>query len=647
MSNFNQLPWSPARATTPTNSTVSLTMSHYLSSPGTFSNVDDVVLSSPEPQVVPRGISMRAKRGRPPKNQYFMPLDPSHHDAKRVKTSVRYPCPDCDNILPADRWSEHARRVHFPSQVSECPKLNERSRKPCGSAPFLRSDNFGTHLRREHGCDAKEVSKLKASCTFWTKNLFHHICGFCNDPLDSRDESIEHIKNHFKEISERPNPPSDLGVSEWMEQCTFDHNLKRGVNYAVPDDTEDVSDQDNDQDRDDGSSGSGKGNSDILWADKSSNQHNGAPGQSDYTSDNHCDFYGQFSTYTTDLHAELSNNAPHVLGRFELADQYQYPRWIILSLYQDDHLTHRDREDEQPRGELPMIVHIPSREIVTEGSHSLHPIAQHESYPYPTWLRRSVGCLHHFSVFDEEVTSKQSEEMSRCTCPACGKVYKDMKAHMLSHQSERPEKCPIKACDYHMKGFARKYDRNRHVLTHSAGHMACGFCPGSGTAAEKAFSRVDLFKRHLTSIHGVDEISPINHRRTNQTTSITRSNNASDAPAKCSICSLTFRDAQGFYGHLDDCVLRKVLEEHPLEAVQAKFFVESEQACEEVHHTLPADDLPISSNDYSAAATAAATAAVDYDYDDDEDLVFESYNDSILHNTPVRTGKIGGLIAAI
>ncbi|KUI53992.1 Zinc finger protein RME1 [Cytospora mali] len=87
---------------------------------------------------------------------------------------------------------------------------------------------------------------------------------------------------------------------------------------------------------------------------------------------------------------------------------------------------------------------------------------------------------------------------------------------------ERPEKCPIETCEYHAKGFARKYDKNRHALTHYKGTMACPFCPGSGTAYEKSFNRADVFKRHLTAVHN-------------------------------------FATAQEFYEHLDDCVLNVIV----------------------------------------------------------------------------------------
>jgi hypothetical protein len=148
-----------------------------------------------------------------------------------------------------------------------------------------------------------------------------------------------------------------------------------------------------------------------------------------------------------------------------------------------------------------------------------------------------------------------------CPLPECGRVFKDLKAHMLTHQNERPEKCPITTCEYHIKGFARKYDKNRHTLTHYKGTMVCGFCPGSGSAAEKSFNRADVFKRHLTSVHGVEQ-NPPNSRK--------KSPGGARTAGTCSTCSVTFANAQEFYEHLDDCVLRVVQQADPCEAINQR-----------------------------------------------------------------------------
>ncbi|KAI9817751.1 MAG: hypothetical protein M1827_000870 [Pycnora praestabilis] len=163
--------------------------------------------------------------------------------------------------------------------------------------------------------------------------------------------------------------------------------------------------------------------------------------------------------------------------------------------------------------------------------------------------------------FDDE-----TKEKGKCQFSECGKIFKDLKAHMLTHLSERPEKCPIVTCDYHTKGFARKYDKNRHTLTHYKGTMVCGFCPGSGSNVEKSFNRADVFKRHLTSVHGVEQTPPNSRKKVSPTSNKKFTTYAHDATGKCSTCSFTFNNAQDFYEHLDDCVLRVVQQEEPSEA---------------------------------------------------------------------------------
>ena len=165
---------------------------------------------------------------------------------------------------------------------------------------------------------------------------------------------------------------------------------------------------------------------------------------------------------------------------------------------------------------------------------------------------------------------------------------------MLTHQSERPEKCPIVTCDYHQKGFARKYDKNRHTLTHYKGTMVCGFCPGSGSAAEKSFNRADVFKRHLTSVHGVEQTPP-NSRKKSPTAASARktSNHSADVTGRCSTCSTMFSNAQEFYEHLDDCVLRVVQQEEPSEAINEQHLsgIANDPAVRETleRHMLPVD----------------------------------------------------------
>jgi hypothetical protein len=241
---------------------------------------------------------------------------------------------------------------------------------------------------------------------------------------------------------------------------------------------------------------------------------------------------------------------------------------------------------------------------------------QYSPFPAPMDQRRHSN----FSGYSETQTFSdgESKEKQRCPHPDCGKTFKDLKAHMLTHQTERPEKCPIQTCDYHVKGFARKYDKNRHTLTHYKGTMVCGFCPGSGSAAEKSFNRADVFKRHLTAVHGVEQTPP-NSRKKMATGGVNSSKKltgyAPDATGKCSTCSQTFSNAQDFYEHLDDCVLRIVQQEDPAEAVNARRLAEVEHD-REVHATLEKNQLP--------TTTQTASTAED---EDDEEMDEDDYAD--------------------
>ncbi|KAF2771026.1 hypothetical protein EJ03DRAFT_342409 [Teratosphaeria nubilosa] len=208
---------------------------------------------------------------------------------------------------------------------------------------------------------------------------------------------------------------------------------------------------------------------------------------------------------------------------------------------------------------------------------------------YPSSRRQSVSSVH--SRQSQVSHSSDDSNKGLCPIPTCGRHVKDLKTHMLTHQNERPEKCPIPTCEYHIKGFARKYDKNRHTLTHYKGTMVCGFCPGSGSAAEKSFNRADVFKRHLTSVHGVEQTPPNARRKSPAVTHNKRIFGSRDVSGMCSTCGLTFASAQDFYEHLDDCVLRVVQQADPSEAINEKLLgaiAEDEQVQETMErHMLP------------------------------------------------------------
>lgn len=207
---------------------------------------------------------------------------------------------------------------------------------------------------------------------------------------------------------------------------------------------------------------------------------------------------------------------------------------------------------------------------------------------------------------------------------------------MLTHQNERPEKCPIPTCEYHTKGFARKYDKNRHTLTHYKGTMVCGFCPGSGSAAEKSFNRADVFKRHLTSVHGVEQTPP-NARRKSPSTAGKRPFPANrDVSGMCSTCGNTFASAQDFYEHLDDCVLRVVQQADPSEAVNEKLLTEVAQD-KEVQDTMEKHMLP-TNVDYNAPTSFDE----DDDAEDDDDMDEEDANDGTYGSRKSKKGRKDG-----
>nr|POE77440.1 hypothetical protein CFP56_09087 [Quercus suber] len=258
-------------------------------------------------------------------------------------------------------------------------------------------------------------------------------------------------------------------------------------------------------------------------------------------------------------------------------------------------------------------------------THSWQPYPQ-----YPNSRRPSVSSVH--SKHSQNSHSSEDSNKGLCPIPTCGRHVKDLKAHMLTHQNERPEKCPIPTCEYHIKGFARKYDKNRHTLTHYKGTMVCGFCPGSGSAAEKSFNRADVFKRHLTSVHGVEQTPP-NARRKSPAVATKKPYTDRDMSGMCSTCNVTFASAQDFYEHLDDCVLRVVQQADPSEAINEKLLgsmADNKQVLETMErHLLP------TTVDYNAPTSFDQDEEADENDDADDD----DTNDDTYGNRAGKSGK--------
>lgn len=275
-------------------------------------------------------------------------------------------------------------------------------------------------------------------------------------------------------------------------------------------------------------------------------------------------------------------------------------------------------------------------------------------YPTPSQVRRpSMGSVHsrYSSHGSPRSTSLGYDEegKEKCQCPNadCGRYFKDLKAHMLTHQSERPEKCPIAKCEYHTKGFARKYDKNRHTLTHYKGTMVCNFCPGGGSAAEKSFNRADVFKRHLTSVHGVEQTAPNSRKKSPALSSAKKAvTYTHDSAGKCSTCSAMFNNPQDLYNHLDDCIYAQLENADPSEEINERLLGEVADD-KDVQETMERDMRATNSGMNYNTGGGVVLEDDDDDEDDEEDDDNEGANDltwTAAGGSGSRSGK--GIIKA-
>ncbi|EFX05758.1 c2h2 finger domain containing protein [Grosmannia clavigera kw1407] len=122
------------------------------------------------------------------------------------------------------------------------------------------------------------------------------------------------------------------------------------------------------------------------------------------------------------------------------------------------------------------------------------------------------------------------------------------------------KKCPFQTCPYHKKGFARKHDLVRHVITHYDGQLYCGFCPDElAKSFGRPFLRVEPLKRHLAVVHHAAKF-----RKTQNTTETYLKLRLKEYGAvhggHCNICSRQFSVAAKLYNHIEGCVVRLLLE---------------------------------------------------------------------------------------
>lgn len=154
--------------------------------------------------------------------------------------------------------------------------------------------------------------------------------------------------------------------------------------------------------------------------------------------------------------------------------------------------------------------------------------------------------------------------------------------------------------------------------------MVCGFCPGSGSAAEKSFNRADVFKRHLASVHGAEQNPPNGRKRSPTASNGIGSVSDRDVSGRCSTCQAMFKNAQELYEHLDDCVLHVVQQEEPSEAINERI-MRSIANDDNVRETLDRHTLPPESE---AANGFGSASDAEGDDDDSTDCIEDAGNQS-------------------
>jgi hypothetical protein len=75
---------------------------------------------------------------------------------------------------------------------------------------------------------------------------------------------------------------------------------------------------------------------------------------------------------------------------------------------------------------------------VRQGSQSPYLSSYGSSYPYPPPRRPSLISRQSYSSENGNFSSEESKGKGLCTYPECGKMFKDLKAHLLTHQNEKP-----------------------------------------------------------------------------------------------------------------------------------------------------------------------------------------------------------------
>ncbi|KAK9356116.1 hypothetical protein V1523DRAFT_343437 [Lipomyces doorenjongii] len=173
-------------------------------------------------------------------------------------------------------------------------------------------------------------------------------------------------------------------------------------------------------------------------------------------------------------------------------------------------------------------------------------------------------------------------------CTICKKWFKKLDDHLWTHSPEpRPHKCRAgftdgkPTCQYVSMGFARVADRNRHELKHYDGRFVCPFGIENCRIGNERFGRLDTFKRHLRTVHGITQTPAAAHDGSSDTKAPspravgqlgpgrthrrhrTRKVSTSDEKLECCNCNRRYYSVETFIGHLNDCTYALM---HPGEA---------------------------------------------------------------------------------
>jgi len=463
----------------------SASSSYNATSPGTPSKPQDTSspFSASAEQKIPT--PPKAKRGRPAKTHIKIEADVASPDSKRTKISVKYPCPDCKNFVPVERWVEHINRKHFPKQVWECPKTNRQTGKYCSSSshyrPAYREDNFVTHLKGEHNCPDTEVTELKKTCKFEVTGFFHKICGFCETSLSSREESIEHIKDHFRKAAEEQNPSLDLGVSLWKEKCGVEHKLQLGIHYrrsqrSEADPTDERDNHDCDED-DNGESRDGSSNNSEFRSNNNDGRGSDGGGESaDGSPDNSC---RDNSAYETN-----NNSRTHGHDADSRSSQHNSDN------SGDPQRTDAASSQEQPIGQAKIhsgnALELPSISLLLGCFDDKHPESQNRDRSSLQAAQSPTGTTR--TMTPQRLTAQEGAKF-QCQVEDCGMLFSqcDFKAHLEMHDENRdhPFLCSFKDC---AKNFDRRADLERHQNIHEVQRNRCKHC-------SRMFAREEELKR--------------------------------------------------------------------------------------------------------------------------------------------------------